>query len=252
MFAGISWGQFGLFVLVGVIIYYTIIILMYYRTELFSKFSRSSTPPDLVPTSASTPVFSAVGSTPDYGNSSAPSLIPVVNAFTAGPVVGAVADSETDTEINESENPFDEDEIPVTEDQAAVAETAESGSALAEIQDHDFFQEDDINLEEQFIAFEPDVEVPEGGIAVDDLHRTVALLHQEDINPVEQTELAGNLEILNDTLLLQTVMSNNSRARSRVDLLLGQNLEKRDNDTNPPVIADSFADLDVKKLINSI
>ncbi len=263
MFAGISWGQFGLFLLIGAILYYAAVILLYYRSELISKFSRQSNPADLVPKTAAVPVYSAVGGTADYGNQLSNPIIPPVNVI---PGINALAiNPSTDLAPGDGQDQDSNknNENPVMDADGADSEADEPGemfvnrSGLVEIQetgdgmDEDFFPEDEINLEEQFISFSSEQsDYVEGGISLDGLERTVTLLTQEDITTGEQEQLKEGLEILNDSLLLQTVMDNNSRARSRVDLLLGNALQKIENE-DKPAIADSFGDLDVDKLINS-
>src|SRR5687767_13870661 len=80
MFVGITWGQFGLLILGALILYYSIVIVIYYRAELLGTLRKTSTPADLVPSPATTavPVYAAIGGTADYGNGFVPSPWPDV------------------------------------------------------------------------------------------------------------------------------------------------------------------------------
>ncbi len=244
MFVGITWGQFGLFILVAVILYYSIIILIYYRAELFGKLRKTSAPSDLVPSPAATavPVYSAVGGTADYGNSFAASPWPdVPNNDIENPP--ASDESRNDTEKEEDSNLTDE------------SWAGEENLAEIQEQEEDLYFMDEINLEAQFIPFDAgdSVEFVTGGIVLEDLSRTVELLTQEEITDTEKGQLSKNIEMMEDTLLLQTLMTDNVRAKGRVEMLLNEAIwEEEVPGKEEQVIKDSFSDLDVKKLLKQV
>ncbi|KAA5541992.1 hypothetical protein [Adhaeribacter rhizoryzae] len=245
MFAGITWVQFGLFILVAVILYYSIILFIYYRSEIFGTLRKTSAPSDLIPSSAAMTfsVHSAIGATADYGNDiSSP---PGSDSF----------------KNNDTENPPASDEPnndpAQEEDSDLTGEYWKGEENLAEIQEQeeDLYFMDDIDLEEQFIPFAAGdaVEFVTGGIVLADLNQTVELLTQEEITDTEKGQLSKNLEIMEDTLLLQTLMTDNVRAKARVELLLNEALwEEEAPPKEPQEIKDSFSDLDVKKLLKQV
>jgi len=245
MFVGITWGQFGLFILIVVILYYSIIIFIYYRAELFGTLRKTYTHSNLVTSPAATavPVYSAIGGTADYGNSfsSAP-----------GPDSPKYNDADNPPASDESNNdPAQEEDSNLTE------ERWEGEGTLAEIQEQeeDLYFMDDIDLEEQFIPFDAgdSLEFVTGGIVLEDLNRTVELLTQEEITDTEKGELSKNIEMMEDSLLLQTLMTDNERAKARVELLLNEALwEEEVPRMEEQIIKDSFSDLDVKKLLKQV
>jgi len=245
MFAGITWGQFSLFILVAVILYYCIIIFIYYRAEIFGTLRKTNAHSDLVPSPAATAVsvHSAIGGTADYGN-----------GFSAAPWPDRPKN-------NDTENPPASDEsnndTAQEEDSDLTGECWEGEENLAEIQEQeeDLYFMDDIDLEEQFIPFNAgdSVEFVTGGIVLEDLNRTVELLTQEEITDTEKGQLSKNIEMMEDTLLLQTLMTDNVRAKARVELLLNEALwEDEVPAKEEQVIKDSFSDLDVKKLLKQV
>ncbi|RNI24108.1 hypothetical protein [Rufibacter latericius] len=255
MFEGITWGQFCFFVLGAVTVYYLGVGAVYYRAEVLAMLGKKRKADGLVPAPANSPVptFSAVGSTPDYGHSlSHVSASGTPNDLTAqydqGPEGFDVQDQEEEyleeeyLEEEYQEEEYQEEEYPV-------------GEGLGEGEELLFGEE--VDLEKQFIPFEaaesPEVET--GGISVQELSRTMELLQQEDISGREKGELSKNLDLIEDTLLLQSLLSGNARAREKLDSLIGARwYEAAEEETvrGEQVIKDSFADVDMTKLMNKI
>lgn len=251
MFAGITWGQFGLFILVVVIVYYVVVILLYFRAELFGKIRKKNNPTDLVPAPVTTPVqvFSAVGSTADYGNSISNISVPVSSDNNNSNNLDS--EESKDPEQEENTNDSNSGEINNSPELDNFSENDEDGFELQD-QEEDMFLEDEVDLEGQFISFEnaDSIEVDLGGITVAELDRTVELLHQEEITITEKGELTKNLEMIEDTFLLQSITTNNSRAKEKLDLLFGDKFfEEEEPVKGEQVIKDCFSDVDVKQLI---
>ncbi|MBC3538966.1 hypothetical protein ACFSC6_10510 [Rufibacter sediminis] len=260
MFESITWGQFCFFVLGAVTVYYLGVGAVYYRAEVLAMLGKKRKPDGLVPAPANAPVptFSAVGSTPDYGHSlsnvSAPGTFEDTkagNAFEAEGFEGQDQEEEYQEEEYQEEEYQEEEYL---EDEYREEEYP-VGEGLSEEEELLFGEE--VDLEKQFIPFEaadsPEVET--GGISVQELSRTVELLQQEDISGSEKGELSKNLELIEDTLLLQSLLSGNARVREKLDSLIGDRWhEAAEEETvkGEQVIKDSFADVDVTKLMNKI
>lgn len=251
MFAGITWGQFGLFILVVVILYYVVVILLYFRAELFGKIQKKNNSADLVPAPITAPVqvFSAVGSTADYGNSIPNMSVPGIpdNNNSNNPDTEEIKEQEQEENTNNS-NSEGINNNPETDN---LPENDENGFELQD-QEEDMFLEDEVDLDEQFTSFEnaDSVEVDMGGITVAELDRTIELLHQKEITITEKGELTKNLEMIEDTFLLQSITTDNSRAKEKLDLLFGDKFfEEEEPVKAEQVIKDSFSDVDVKQLI---
>ncbi|GEO05513.1 hypothetical protein AAE02nite_31770 [Adhaeribacter aerolatus] len=247
MFAGITWGQFGLFLLVAISIYYVVVILLYYRAEVFGKFQEKKKPADLVPSPVAVPVISAIGSTPDYGSSLG---APVTPGGTDNPT----HQENKEPEITEEEGSSDASDTGVTNHNPELSILPGDDENAFAVQDpeEDMFFDDEVNVEEQFISFEEadSIEVLTGGITVAELDRTVDLLQQEEISFSEKRELSKNLELIEDSFLLQSITTDNTRAKEKLDLLFGDKFFAEEvPEIGEQVIKDSFADVDVKKLM---
>ncbi|WP_181308357.1 hypothetical protein [Rufibacter sp. XAAS-G3-1] len=265
MFEGITWGQFCFFVLGAVTVYYLGVGAVYYRAEVLAMLGKKRKPSGLVPAPANAPVpaFSALGSTPDYGNSlsnvSAPGTFEDTkagNAFEAEEFEGQDQEEEYQEEEYLEEEYLEEEYL---EDEYQEEEYREEEYPVGEglLEEEELLFGEEVDLEKQFISFEaadsPEVET--GGISVQELSRTVELLQQEDISGSEKGELSKNLELIEDTLLLQSLLSGNARAREKLDSLIGDRWhEAAEEETvkGEQVIKDSFADVDVTKLMNKI
>jgi hypothetical protein len=251
MFAGITWGQFGLFLLVTVTIYYVVVILLYYRAEVFGKFQENKKPANLVPSPLAVPFISAIGSTPDYGSSLG---APVTPGGTDNPTHKENKEPEITEEEAEEEENSDALDAGEVNDNPELSLLPDDDENAFEVQDpeEDMFFEDEVNVEEQFISFEDadSIEVFTGGITVAELDRTVELLQQEAPSISEKRELSKNLELIEDTFLLQSITADNTRAKEKLDLLFGDKFFAEEvPEIEKQVIKDSFADVDVKKLI---
>ncbi|MEJ6982420.1 hypothetical protein WG906_18285 [Pedobacter sp. P351] len=161
MLESISWSDYFLFILAALIIYYAFVFFFYYNKELASRFSSGSKRKDNT-------LIQPINGIPDNQVTPTAQILPI-NNIDALPLKVPSNEQQLISEIR----------ILQTEEQPeqihAVTEnvSAEDLEILSEVQAESL----DVDLEEEFMPFEdPELEVNDGGLLIEEVIETVDLV----------------------------------------------------------------------------